>query len=116
MWLNFKIVVVTLSPPGPYLRLFRAIDRAGWFKYHTARELSQLTGFPVRRVQRMLSTLERFNLVNVRYDLDTGAKLVRMRTEVVEFTDGYIVYRYSHGIFGGVEVDIPDEIPHNRKP
>ena len=108
--------MIYLTPPGPYLLLFRAMDRLGWYKYHSARELSGATGISRRQVQRMLSALERNNLVRIRYDLDTGAKLVRPSRDTIEFSDGYVVYVYTHGIFGGVEVRFPRFFPHNRNP
>jgi len=103
-----------LVPPGAYLRLFRFWDKSGWSKYRSAKELSQLTGLSLRVVYRMLSRLERLGLVEVRYDLDTHAKLYKPAFKSIRFTDGYVVYEYVSGLIWDLSVEFPRELPSGR--
>jgi len=93
--------------PGAMLRLLYAFRRLGWHKFHDYEELSSASGISLSTVKRLIAVLEQSNYLFRRYDPDNPRRrLFRPSKNTVTFTDGYVTYTFSVGLFGDVDVEV----------
>lgn len=96
-----------VSRPGVLLRILKAMRDLGWGTYHSYEEIASASGIPLRTVKRWVSLLEQHNYLYIRYDPDNPRrKLFRPKKSVIRFTDGFVTYVFSLGLFNDIDVEV----------
>ena len=99
--------MMEVSRPGVLIRILKAMRDLGWNLYHSYDDIASATGIPLRTVKRWISVLEQHNYLYIRYDPNNPRrKLFRPKKREIRFTDGFVTYVFSVGLFNDVTVEV----------